>query len=146
MVLIHSDPEDVVCCLELSQKTMGKIWQNLALAFLYNIIAIPIAAGALYPVVQALVLSPMLAAVAMVASDIAVVGNSLLLRRYDMKKIHTTRAPIGDTAEDPVCHMQVGRETAAASAEYGGKTYYFCAPGCKTSFIQDPRKYLKADK
>jgi len=146
IVLIHSDPEDVVCCLELSQKTMSKIWQNLALAFLYNIIAIPIAAGVLYSVVHVLVLSPMLAAVAMVASDISVVGNSLLLRGYDMRKMHTPRAPVGGTAEDPVCRMQVRPETAAASAEYRGKTYYFCAPGCKTTFMQNPQKYLKADK
>ena len=142
IVLVHSDPQDVVCCLQLSQKTMGKIWQNLALAFLYNGIAIPIAAGVLYSVVHALVLSPMLAAVAMVASDISVVGNSLLLRRYDMKKSH----PVTEMAEDPVCHMVVGKTTAAASADYAGKTYYFCAPGCKTAFLENPDKYVTEEK
>ena len=63
---------------------MSKIRQNLALAFLYNRIAIPIAAGALYPVLHTLVLSPMLAAIAMVLNDISVVGNTLLLRRFDL--------------------------------------------------------------
>ncbi len=142
IVLIHSDPEDVVCCLQLSQKTMGKIWQNLGLAFLYNMIAIPIAAGVLYSLTHALVLSPMLAAVAMVLSDISVVGNSLLLRRYDLRKRH----PVEETVEDPVCHMDVDTRRAAASADYAGKTYYFCAPGCKTTFLENPQKYVRPGK
>ncbi len=47
-------------------------------------------------------------------------------------------------ALDPVCKMEVEPETAAAQAEYQGETYYFCAPGCKVAFEQDPEKYLKA--
>lgn len=46
-------------------------------------------------------------------------------------------------ALDPVCKMEVQPETAAATAEYKGKTYYFCAPGCKAAFEKDPEKYLK---
>lgn len=46
-------------------------------------------------------------------------------------------------AIDPVCGMQVDEKSAAATYEYQGKTYYFCAPGCKTSFVKDPEKYLK---
>ncbi|MEA3375920.1 MAG: YHS domain-containing protein [Chloroflexota bacterium] len=46
-------------------------------------------------------------------------------------------------ALDPVCKMEVQPETAAAKAEYKGKTYYFCAPGCKVAFEEDPEKYLK---
>ncbi len=88
IVLIKQDLRDVVCSVKLSKKTMGKIKQNLGLAFIYNVIAIPIAAGILYPVFHTLVLSPMLAAVAMVLSDISVVGNSLLLRRFDLGKYH----------------------------------------------------------
>ena len=45
---------------------------------------------------------------------------------------------------DPVCHMTVEPETAAASADYQGKSYYFCAPGCKAAFDKDPHKYLGA--
>jgi Cu+-exporting ATPase len=75
-----------VSAATLSKKTMEKIKQNLILAFLYNIVAIPIAAGVLYPVFHLLVLSPMLAAIAMVLSDISVVGNSLLLKRFDLNK------------------------------------------------------------
>ncbi|MFQ5925007.1 MAG: heavy metal translocating P-type ATPase [Dehalococcoidia bacterium] len=88
IVLIREDLRDVVCSIKLSKKTMGKIKQNLGLAFVYNIIAIPIAAGILYPVFHTLILSPMLAAVATVLSDISVVGNSLLLRRFEIGEHH----------------------------------------------------------
>jgi YHS domain-containing protein len=49
-------------------------------------------------------------------------------------------------AIDPVCGMEVNEQTAAATSEYKGKTYYFCAPGCKTAFDEDPEKYLGADE
>jgi YHS domain-containing protein len=49
-------------------------------------------------------------------------------------------------AMDPVCKMEVTPETAAAKAEYKGKTYYFCAPGCKVAFEKDPEKYLKGEE
>ena len=45
-------------------------------------------------------------------------------------------------ALDPVCHMEVDEETAQWTSNYQGKTYYFCAPGCKGSFDKDPEKYL----
>lgn len=45
-------------------------------------------------------------------------------------------------AIDPVCEMEVDEETAAGTSEYQGKTYYFCAPGCKAAFDKDPEKYL----
>jgi YHS domain-containing protein len=47
-------------------------------------------------------------------------------------------------AIDPVCKMEVDPKTAAAKAEHQGKTYYFCAPGCKVAFEKDPEKYLRA--
>lgn len=46
-------------------------------------------------------------------------------------------------AIDPVCGMQVDERTAAGTSEYKGKTYYFCAPGCKASFDRDPEKYVR---
>lgn len=46
------------------------------------------------------------------------------------------------TAKDPVCGMMVDPAKAPAKSEYKGQTYYFCAPGCKTSFDKDPEKYL----
>ncbi|MGH2523095.1 MAG: YHS domain-containing protein, partial [Anaerolineales bacterium] len=44
---------------------------------------------------------------------------------------------------DPVCGMEVETATAQWKTEYKGQTYYFCAPGCKRSFEQDPEKYLR---
>ncbi|MBF8266944.1 MAG: hypothetical protein HW388_452 [Dehalococcoidia bacterium] len=46
-------------------------------------------------------------------------------------------------AKDPVCGMEVDEKKAAAKSEHMGKTYYFCAPGCKASFAKEPAKYLK---
>jgi P-type Cu+ transporter len=45
-------------------------------------------------------------------------------------------------AKDPVCGMDVDPATARHTAEYQGKTYYFCAPGCKRAFEAEPQKYL----
>ncbi len=49
-------------------------------------------------------------------------------------------------AIDPVCKMTVDEQKAAASSEYQGTTYYFCAKGCKESFDKEPGKYLAASK
>lgn len=46
-------------------------------------------------------------------------------------------------ARDPVCNMQVDEQKAAATSNYKGQTYYFCAKMCKESFDKDPEKYLK---
>ncbi|QBD74811.1 YHS domain-containing protein [Ktedonosporobacter rubrisoli] len=43
---------------------------------------------------------------------------------------------------DPVCGMTIESSTAARSAEYQGQTYYFCAPGCKKAFEDNPEQYL----
>jgi YHS domain-containing protein len=45
-------------------------------------------------------------------------------------------------AKDPVCGMDVDEQTAAATGEYQGKTYYFCAPGCKKAFDEEPERYV----
>ncbi len=49
-------------------------------------------------------------------------------------------------AIDPVCLMEVEEATAKWTSEYRGKTYYFCAPGCKFSFEEDPEQYLTEGK
>jgi len=46
--------------------------------------------------------------------------------------------------KDPVCGMMVDPKTAAGKSVYKGKTYYFCAPGCKKDFDKEPEKYIKA--
>lgn len=45
-------------------------------------------------------------------------------------------------AKDPVCGMSVDEKKAAASSVYKGTTYYFCAPGCKTTFEKTPEKFI----
>lgn len=44
--------------------------------------------------------------------------------------------------KDPVCGMEVDPSTSKLSAEHGGKTYWFCGPGCRKAFQADPAKFL----
>ena len=46
-------------------------------------------------------------------------------------------------AKDLVCGMDVDEKKATAKSDYKGKTYYFCAPGCKRAFDANPEKYIK---
>jgi Cu+-exporting ATPase len=79
IVLMRSDLLGVVDAIGLSRRTMRVIRQNLFWAFVYNVIGIPVAAGALYPGFG-LLLTPAMAAAAMAASSVSVVTNSLRLR------------------------------------------------------------------
>ncbi len=45
--------------------------------------------------------------------------------------------------KDPICGMSVDPKKAAGSSQYNGKTYYFCAPGCKKKFDANPAQYAK---
>lgn len=51
-----------------------------------------------------------------------------------------------EIAKDPVCGMNVDKDKAAGKSEYMGKMYYFCAPGCKKVFDENPEKYLNGAK
>ncbi len=74
----------VLDCLELGRATLSKIQQNLAWALVYNVVGIPLAAGALLPT-MGVCLNPSAAAAMMAFSSVAVVTNSLLLRaRYGL--------------------------------------------------------------
>ena len=81
IVLVKDDPRDVAISIKLSKKTLQKIKQNLFWAFFYNMLTIPLAAGVLYPSLGILV-RPEIAAATMILSDITVVGNSMLLKRW----------------------------------------------------------------
>jgi len=85
ITLIRDDLRTVPQAIDLSRATMRVIKQNLFWAFIYNVIGIPIAAGALYPAFGVL-LNPEYAAAAMAASSVSVVGNSLRLKRIWKKK------------------------------------------------------------
>jgi len=84
IVLIKNDLRDVVVAIQLSRATMRKIRQNLFWAFFYNIILIPLAAGAFYPILHVL-FDPVYASIAMASSSVTVVSNASLLRRFKPK-------------------------------------------------------------
>ena len=80
MTIISSDLTKIPEALKLSQLTTKTIRQNLFWAFFYNLIAVPVAAGILYPI-NGFLLNPMIGGMAMAFSSVSVVGNSLLLKR-----------------------------------------------------------------
>ena len=81
VILIRNDLADIVTAIELSKKTVKNIKENLFWAFIYNLICIPLAAGAFY-IPFGIKLSPMIGTVAMSLSSICVVSNALRLKRF----------------------------------------------------------------
>ena len=80
ITLVKGDLRGIVRARRLSRSTLRNIRQNLFLAFVYNALCVPIAAGVLYPGLG-LLLSPMIAGAAMSLSSVTVIGNALRLRR-----------------------------------------------------------------
>jgi Cu+-exporting ATPase len=168
ITLISGELRGLVTAIALSRATMRNIRQNLTFAFGYNIIGIPIAAGVLYPRLG-LLLSPMLAAVAMALSSLSVVLNANRLRSFKPPQLAhvapTPAAPVrvevseatgldGSGREpesrpglkmvkDPVCGMEVDPQQAAARMEYQGATYVFCSQDCHERFMADPERYAE---
>jgi len=81
LTLVGADPRTVAAALALARRALRTIRQNLAWAFVYNVLGIPLAAGALYPWTGWL-LSPVVASAAMALSSVSVVVNSLRLRNF----------------------------------------------------------------
>jgi P-type Cu+ transporter len=157
VTLISGALEGVVTSVTLSRETMRNIRQNLFFAFVYNVLGIPVAAGALYAA-SGLLLNPMIAAGAMALSSLSVVTNANRLRTYGAPQLPVQGTTLHDvnvevheqekekeddmaTAKDPVCGMDVDPETAAASEEYKGQTYYFCSDSCHQRFAADPEQF-----
>ena len=80
VTLVKGELSAIVRALALSRATVRNIRQNLFFAFVYNAVGVPLAAGLLYPWLG-VVLSPMVAALAMSLSSVSVVGNALRLRQ-----------------------------------------------------------------
>jgi Cu+-exporting ATPase len=83
ITLLRGDLRGIVRARRLSRATMKNIRQNLFLAFVYNVVGVPIAAGVLYPLAGTLI-SPIWASAAMTLSSVSVIGNALRLRRLSL--------------------------------------------------------------
>jgi Cu2+-exporting ATPase len=99
IVLVRDDPRDVVGAIRLSRAAYRKMFQNLAWAAGYNIVAIPVAAGLLTP--WGIDLPMALGAIAMSASTIIVAANAQLLRRLDLRP-STSDPPPPRTRSEPL--------------------------------------------
>ena len=80
VTLVKGDLRGIVRARRLSRATLGNIRQNLFLAFIYNTVGVPVAAGVLFPF-AGLLISPVWASAAMTLSSLSVIGNALRLRR-----------------------------------------------------------------
>ncbi len=81
ITLMRGDLDGIVTAIRLSRATMRNVKQNLFWAFAYNIVLIPVAMGALYPL-TGMLLNPIMAAAAMALSSVTVVSNALRLKRF----------------------------------------------------------------
>jgi P-type Cu2+ transporter len=108
VVLMRSDPLDVLAAIRLSQATVRKMKENLFWAAIYNVIAIPVAAGVLYPI--GILLNPAVGALAMSASSITVATNAVLLKRV----APSLRVATATTTAQPNREAESSRTTQAA--------------------------------
>jgi len=83
ITLVKGDLRAILRARRLSRATMRNIRQNLFLAFVYNAVGVPVAAGVLYPFLG-LLISPIWASAAMTLSSVSVIGNALRLRRVEL--------------------------------------------------------------
>jgi Cu2+-exporting ATPase len=100
VVLMKSDPFDVIGAVALSRATVRKMRQNLVWAAGYNTVAFPIAAGVFYPAFG-LLLRPEIAALSMAGSSLLVAINALLLKRTRLPGIRATRPGAPSAAPSP---------------------------------------------
>jgi Cu2+-exporting ATPase len=111
VVLMKSDPYDIVGAIELSHATLRKMHQNLGWAVGYNVIAFPLAAGVLYP----FVLSPEVAAFAMSGSTLVVAINALMLKRTKLAGIRQPGKTAAPATPDAAATPKPGEAPALAA-------------------------------
>ena len=114
VTLVKGDLAGIARARALSRATMRNIRQNLVFAFVYNALGIPLAAGVLYPSLG-LLLSPVIAALAMSLSSVSVIGNALRLRsgaavaRYGPISSsflsHSRRPPVMPASLETICTL-----------------------------------------
>ncbi len=156
ITLISGSLAGVATAIALSRATMRNIRQNLFFALVYNGVGVPLAAGVLYPL-WGIRLSPMIAAAAMAASSLSVVGNANRLRRWHPAPLPTTgpptmppqvqattptERPAGGEVTDPVCGMTITPATAHTHRDRDRHRVYFCSAHCAAAFDTDPDRYL----
>ena len=117
VVLMSGDLRSVVNAIALSRATLANIRQNLVWAFGYNIVLIPVAAGALFPLFG-IRLSPMVAAAAMALSSVSVLTNALRLNRFRNRHPGNGEAVIRDRHEEPA---SPGRSRLSARSLSSGR-------------------------
>ncbi|HEV2458461.1 MAG TPA: copper-translocating P-type ATPase, partial [Ktedonobacterales bacterium] len=115
VVLMRSDPLDVLAAIRLSQATVRKMQQNLFWAAIYNVIAIPIAAGILSPL--GILLNPAIGALAMSASSITVATNAVLLKRVEPHLREEDTNGVQRAQEVPANATRQDAQTAATPSE-----------------------------
>jgi len=103
VTIMRSDLAAIATTIRLSRATVGIIRENLFLAFVYNLVAVPIAAGVLYPFTGFL-LNPMIASACMAFSSVSVVLNSLRLKRVQLSAAHD-----GGTDAGQLCNNQTNK-------------------------------------
>jgi Cu2+-exporting ATPase len=123
VTILSADLTRIPLTIALSRKTVRTIRENLFWAFIYNLIAVPIAAGALYPL-WGFLLNPMIASAAMAMSSVSVVSNSLRLKRQNLDNdniIHSNNTTIMEKdfkVEGMMCnHCRMHVEKALNSVE-----------------------------
>ncbi|HZO32337.1 MAG TPA: heavy metal translocating P-type ATPase [Chloroflexota bacterium] len=125
VTLIGGDLRSIVTAIALSRKTVGAIKQGLFWAFGYNVLLIPVAMGALYPLFGVL-LNPVLAAAAMAMSSVSVVTNALRLRGF--KRPASAEAILHPSVGERVREYAYLAAIAVVALAVGAASLYFARP------------------
>ncbi|MCS7138740.1 MAG: heavy metal translocating P-type ATPase [Crenarchaeota archaeon] len=139
IILVKNDPRDVVKAIDFSKKTYAKMVQNLIWAVGYNVITIPLAAGAFYN--YGISLPPALGALIMSMSTIIVALNSQILKKHYPSEIGLKEKK--HIFKDPVCGMNVKPEDAQGKVEHEDYVIYFCSRHCQEEFSNNIKRYLQ---